>query len=176
MGDPQTDVVEELESHSETLGLRDFVRTVEKHHREDEPGVERELLADYADAVYFDVESSAFEDRLTANEEWTAGEKLYEVADGRISAYPASWHETISETDGVRKIIELIQSDVTEPEGDAREAVTEEGVPEEKVLRVAETVAGIDRADTREQISALRKSGEIEEFASQHRNPRLHLG
>lgn len=175
MGDPNEHVVEELESHSETLGLDDFVRIVEKHHRTDGPGVERELLADYVEQVYFDVDLSAVEDRLTDSEEWTAGDQLYAVGENRISAYPASWHESISDSGDVRKVIEVIQSSVTEPEGDAREAVTDEGVPEEKVLRVAETVAGMTREDARAGIEELRKDGEIEEFASQHRNPRLRL-
>ena len=171
----QSHVVEELESHSETLNLQDFVRIVEEHHRGDGPGVDRELLAAYAEEVYFDVDLSAVDERLTDAEEWTSGRHLYEVGDGRISAYPTDWHEAISGTEDVRDVIEIIQREVTEPEGNESEAVTEDGVPEEKILRVARTVAGIDRQDARDEIKRLRENDEIEEFASQHPNSRIRL-
>ena len=168
-------VVEELDSHSETMRLEDFVRIVEGHQPVEEPGVDRETLAAYAEAVYFDVDLSAIDERVVDSDGWVEGDHLYEVGDGRISVYPPDWHEALAGTADLKEVIRLIQTETTEAEGEMQEAVTEEGVPENKVLRVAETVAGIDRETVRERLKELRQNDEIEEFASQHRNPTIRL-
>ncbi|UPW00355.1 hypothetical protein M0R88_17825 [Halorussus gelatinilyticus] len=176
MTDVREEVVEELDSHSETLTLHEFVQFVEAHHRDEGRGVGRDLLAAYADAVYFDVDLDVMDERVTDSEEWEEGERLYDLGDGRLSAYPADWHESISDSGDIRDVIAVIQREVTEAEGDQREAVTEErGVPQPKVLRVAQTVAGIDNETARQRIKELRENDEIEEFASQHRDPTLRL-
>ncbi|WP_137287549.1 hypothetical protein [Halorussus salinisoli] len=176
MTEIREEVVEELDSHSETITLQEFVRIVETHHGVAGRGVDRDLLAAYADAVYYDVDLDALDERTTDSDEWREGGRFYEVGEGRLSVYPPSWHETMASTDDIRDVIELIQSEVTEAEGDTWQAVTEErGVPEEKVLHVGEVVAGIDRQDARDRIKELRQNGDVEEFASQHRNPSLRL-
>lgn len=176
MTDVREEVVEELDSHSETLTLHEFVQFVEAHHRDEGRGVDRDLLAAYADAVYFDVDLDAIDERLTDSDEWEAGGRFYDLGDGLLSAYPQDWHETISDPDDIRDLIEVLQTEVTDPEGDQREAVTEKrGVPQPKVVRVAKTVAGIDRETTRDRIEELRDADEIEEFASQHRDPTVRI-
>jgi len=175
MTDLEEEVVTQLEKHEETMQLDEFVRRIETHHRTDGPGVARETVEAYADAVYFDVDLSAIDDRLTDSDHWEAGKHLYEVRDGRISDYPREWHETLGGTDDIRDIIETIEREVTEPEGKMQESVTDEGIPEQKIYRVGKAVADIDESDARDQIKRLRKDDEIEEFASQSRNPRLRL-
>jgi hypothetical protein len=176
MAETREQVVEQLEKHQETMRLDDFVRFIEIDHPTDGPGVSRETLADYAEAVYFDVDLSAVDERLVDSDEWVEGNHLYEVGSGRISVYPPDWHDTLSGVGDIRNVLEVMQTEVTEPEGDAREAVTEErGVPEEKLLRVGKAIAGIDRDAAREEVKRLRKNDEIEEFASQHRNPAIRL-
>jgi len=176
MTEVREDVVEELDDHSETMTLREFVQTIERHHAAGHRGVDRDLLAGYAEAVYFDVDLEALAERVTDSDAWREGGRFYEVGDDRISAYPPDWHEAMDDTGDIRDVVELIQTEVTDAEGDMWGAVTEErGVPEPKVLTVGETVADIDRADARERIKELRQRGEIEEFASQHRNPTIRL-
>ena len=176
MTDVREDVVEEIDSHSETVTFVEFVQTVETHHRDEGQGVGRDLLAGYADAVYFDVDLNAVDERLTDSDRGEEGGKLYALGGRRVSAYPPSWHETVAEADDIRDIIQVIQDEVTEPEGDQQEAVTEQqGVPQQKVLRVAETIAGIDNDVARDRLKELRQNDEIEEFASQHRNPTIRL-
>ncbi|WP_276301238.1 hypothetical protein [Halorussus lipolyticus] len=176
MTDPRDEVVTQLEKHEETLRLHEFVRLVEIHHRDEGPGVERELLEAYADAVSFDVDSSAIDDRLTDSERWELGHRLYELDSERISNYPPDWHDRLVGTDDVREIIEVIQSEVTEPEGDEREAVTDErGVPQPKVVRVGQAIADIDPDTTRERINQMRDDDDVEEFATQHRDPTIRL-
>ena len=175
MAELREEVVTQLEKHQETLRFDEFVRLIETHHRTDGPGVDRETIAAYADAVYFDVDMSALDDRLTDSEQWEAGGHLYEIGEGRISNYPREWHDTLGGTEDVKDIIETIQTDVTEPEGVMQEAVTEEGVPEQKVIRVAKAVADLDEETVRDEIKHLRQNDEIEEFASQGRNPRIQV-
>lgn len=175
MVETREEVVEELDSHSETMRLEDFVRIVENHQPVEEPGVDRETLAAYAEEVYFDVDLSAIDERVVDADEWTAGDHFYAVGDGRISVYPPDWHEALAGTTDLKEVIRVIQTETTETEGEMQEAVTDEGVPEQKVLRVAETVAGIDRETARDRLKELRQSGEIEEFPSQHRNPTIRL-
>jgi hypothetical protein len=173
-------VVDQLEANQETMRLNDFVRIVEEHHAGRDAGgqvgVERDLLGAYADAVYFEVDASAIDEHATESGSWVDGDHFYEVGDGRLSVYPPDWHDALGGIDDLKHVIEVIQTETTDPEGDAQEAVTERsGVPEEKVLRVAETVAGIDREAAREKLKQLRHDDEIEEFASQHRNPTIRL-
>jgi hypothetical protein len=176
MVDLKEEVVSQLEKHEETLQLDEFVRWIETHHREDGPGVDLDLVEAYAEAVYFDVDLSAIDDRLTDSDDWESGKHLYDLGDGRISKYPPEWHERLAGTDDIRDVIELIQTDVTEAEGDQREAVTEErGVPQPKLLRVCKAIGGIDEEAARERIKELRQNDEIEEFASQHRDPTIRL-
>ncbi|WP_435177663.1 hypothetical protein [Halorussus sp. AFM4] len=176
MTDVREEVVEELDSHSETLTLKEFVQFIEKYHRDEGQGVSRDLLAAYADAVYFDVDLDAVDQRLTDSDEWEEGERFYDLGGDRLSVYPPDWHEALADTDDIRDVIEVIQTEVTESEGDQREAVTEErGVPQPKIVSVAEVVAGLDREATRDRIKELRDAGEIEEFASQHRDPTVRL-
>jgi len=176
MTEVRESVVEELDDHSETMTLREFVQTIERHHGAGGRGVDRNLLAAYAEAVYFDVDLGALDDRVTHSDGWQEGGRFYEVGDGGVSAYPPDWHAAMDDTDDIRDVIELIQSEVTDAEGDMWAAVTEErGVPEPKVLAVGETVAGIDPEDARDRIKELRQNDELEEFASQHRNPTIRL-
>ena len=170
------DVVEELDKHQETMRLPDFVRIVEAHQPADQRGVDLDALAAYAEEVYFDVDVDAIAERTTDSEEWTEGEHFYEVGEGRISVYPLDWHDELGDSSDLKRVIEVVQTEVTEPEGDQFQAVTDErGVPEEKVLRIAETVANIDRETSRQELKELRKNDEIEEFASQGRNPTIRL-
>lgn len=168
-------VTAEIENRDETLTLEEFVRIVEAHHQTRGRGIDRETLAAYAEAVRFDVDLAQIDERTVDSDSWEAGDHFYDFGDDRVSVYPSDWHDTIAGTEDIRDVIRVIQAETTEPEGDQREAVTEQGVPEQKVLRVAETVAGIDRQAARDQIKQLRHSGEIEEFASQHRNPTIRL-
>ncbi|WP_435177665.1 hypothetical protein [Halorussus sp. AFM4] len=156
--------VEELEKQHQTLTLHDFVRIVEAHHSDDGGGVERDLLAAHAAAVYFGVDVSEIDDRLAPSDEWTDADEFYELDDDRVSAYPPKWHEVVSDTDDLLDLIELVQAGTDEPAGKGPEAVAKQGVNQELVLRVAETVADIDRDEARQRLNELRRAGEIEQY------------
>lgn len=168
-------VTAEIENRDETLTPEEFVRIVEAHHETRGRGIDWATLEAYAEAVRFDVDLDQFRERTIDSDSWEAGDHFYSFGDDRVSVYPPDWHETIAGTEDIREVIRVIQAETTEAEGDERGAVTDRGVPEQKVLHVAETVAGIDRQAAREQIKQLRQNGEIEEFASQNRNPTIRL-
>lgn len=164
-----------LEKQHQTMTLHDFVRIVEAHHSDAGAGVDRELLEAYADAVYFDVDVSELDERLAPSDEWTDADQFYELDGDRVSTYPPRWHEVLSDTDDLLDLIELIEAETDEPTGEGPEAATEQGVNEELVLRVAETVADIDREEARRRLKELRQAGEIAEYPSQNRNPWIQL-
>ena len=168
-------VTAEIENRDETLTPEEFVRVIEAHHETRGRGIDWATLEAYAEAVRFDVDLDQFRERTIESDSWEAGDHFYSFGDDRVSVYPPDWHDTIAGTGDIREVIRVIQDETTEPEGDQREAVSERGVPEQKVLRVAETIAGIDRQAARDQLKRLRDEGEIEEFASQHRNPTIRL-
>lgn len=153
----------------------DFVHIVEEHHRDEGPGVTPELVAEYADAVHYDVDVSAIDDRLTDDDEWVEGERLYRLDDERVSVYPPSWHETFSDLDDLVDLVEVIEEQVDEPEGTEREAVTDEGVPETKLFRVARVTAGVDEDAVEGRLERLDEEGEIAWDTMVH-DPRVRLG
>lgn len=165
------DAVEQLESHSETITLPEFVRIVEAHHRDEGPGVDRRTLAEYAEAVHYEVALEVIDEVRTDSDEWEAGERLYVLENGNFSAYPPNWHETFSDDDDLLDLVELIYEDVTEPEGDERKAVTETGVPNVKVVRVAETISTVDEEAIEDQLDALLDAGELEQPNPAQRYP-----
>ncbi|WP_115863615.1 hypothetical protein [Halorussus litoreus] len=174
MADVREDALDQIESH-ESLLLQDFVRYVEEHHHDEPPGVDPDLLAAYAEAATFDVDMSAMDDRVVDSDEWQPGEKLYDLGDGRISTYPRSWHEAFSDLDDLLDLVLVIESQVTEPEGSQFEAVTEEGVPQVKLARVAKVVAGIEQEAVEHRLGELSDAGEIT-WDPTVRDPRIQLG
>lgn len=163
MAEIREEAAEQLESHSETISLPEFVRIVEAHHRDEGPGVDRRSLAEYAEAVSFEVALEAIDDIRTESDAWESGKRLYVLENGNFSAYPPNWHETFSDADDVLDLVEIIYEEVTEPEGDMRKSVTEAGVPNVKVRRVGETVSTVDPEDIEDEFDALLDAGELEQ-------------
>lgn len=90
--------IKEVLNRGHELSAREFVALVERHHSTEEPGVERETVADYAEAVAerdgsFDPDGilDDIDERLTDIEVWT--EELYVVGDDRVSAHTSEWHD-----------------------------------------------------------------------------------
>jgi len=174
MADVSEEALDQIESHQSLL-LQDFVRCVEEYHHDEPPGVDRDLLAAYADEATFDVDLSALEDRVVDSDVWQPGKKLYDLGDGRISTYPPSWHEAFSDLDDLRDLVLVIESQVTEPEGTQFEAVTEEGVPQVKLARVAKVVSGVEQEAVEHRLGELSDAGEIT-WDPTVRDPRIQLG
>lgn len=90
--------IEEVLNRGHELSAREFVALVERHHPTEEPGVERETLAEYAEALgerdgAFDTDGMLddIDERLTDIEVWT--EELYVVGDDRVSTHLSDWHD-----------------------------------------------------------------------------------
>lgn len=168
--------VEELQGHSETLVLEDFVRIVETNHP-DGQGIDRDTIAEYAEALDYDVDAfdEEIDDRLTDADSWTEGEVFYRLDEGRISVFPPHWHDELADISDLRKIIRVIQEDRTTAEGESQEHPRKEGVSEEMLDEVAAAIGGMDRNEVRDRLKELRDENEIEEYPSQHANPWIQL-
>lgn len=162
--------LEELQGRSETLTLHDLVRIVETYHPSDRPGVARETLDAYLDALDYDVGEvqAELDAQVTDAREWAETDAIYDVGAGRLSIFPASWHEQLGGTTDLTEYVELIQDDIDESYGETGEAVSEAGVPEQLLFRAMAAIAGVDREDAREQLSTLRRQGVLEETTDQH--------
>ena len=162
--------LDELQGRSETMTPRDLIRIVETYHFTDEPGVARETLDAYLDALDYDTDEvdTHLDSRTTDAREWAESDAIYDVGAGRLSAYPASWHEKLGDTTDLTDYVEVIQNDVDETYGQVEEAVSEAGVPEQLLFRVMGAIAGVEREDAREQLATLRRQGVLEETTDQH--------
>lgn len=177
MGELRDDVLDEARSRSETLTLPGLIMILETHGVDGGRGVSRETIESYAAELNYDPDTviEEVEDRLTDAEQWTEGDVLYRLGDDRVSNYPPNWHERLGDTTDLTEHVELMMEDVTEPEGDRRTAVTEAGVPEQELLRVAGAVSGMDRETARGKLQDMRKKGYLEEGVDQHPTPRVRL-
>ena len=170
-------VLEELQGRSETMTVHDLVRIVETYHPTDRPGVARETLSAYLDALAYetgDVDAE-LDARLTDSREWTPDDAIYEVGEDRISVFPPRWYEELGDTTDLTDYVEVIQDDVTETQGPMEEAVSDAGVPEQMLLRALAAIGGVERERAREQLATLRREGVIEESTDQHPSGTIRL-
>lgn len=183
MGEPNDhtglddDVLDEARSRSETLDLLDLIELLETHRVESGRGVTRERIDEYAAALDYDPDriEDLIDERVVDSRDWTSGGALYRLDGERISAYPPRWHDELADTTDLTEHVGLIHSSVTAVEGDEHTAVTEAGVPEEMVVKVACAVSGMDRDTAYSTLQDLRKKGRLEEHADQHRASQVRL-
>jgi len=171
------DMVEELESQRQTLMLDGALRMVEEHHRETEPGVERELFEEYLDTMVYRYEGfpSSVEEALVDEDSWQGGGNIYELGGGRISYYPPRWHDELSDTTDLREYLRVIETDAMTTEGGNREAVTDAGVLRNMLMDAAVAIGGMEREDALRQVEKLENEDEIRVYPSQHANPWITL-
>ena len=177
MGELDDEALEEARSRSETLHLRDLIEILELHRVDGGQGVTRETIDEYADALNYDPERAdwALDEQVTDAHEWTADDDVYRLGEDRFSVYPPRWHEELADTTDLRKHVGLINASVTTTEGQQSQSVPEAGVPERKLLRVAQVISGMDREEARDRIDELWKDDELESPNNQHRDSNYHL-
>ncbi|WP_458188532.1 hypothetical protein [Haladaptatus sp. NG-WS-4] len=170
-------LVADLESRIRTLTLDDAVRLVETRHPGDGPGVERDVLESYFEAIGFGMDAfrSSFEEVRTDADSWQESGHVYELDGGRVSFYPRHWHHELGDTTDLREYLRVIGADAATTEGGNRETVTEDGVMETMLLDAAAAIGGVDSDHARDQLRELRHEGEVKAFPSQHANPWVKL-
>lgn len=174
-------VIDEVTHRSRNLSTPESVELIERHHRNELPGIDRGTLAAYAEALAdepnFEFDPDEFEtrvdERLVGGETWVDDEALYDLGNDRISAYPRAWHDRLGGETDVREYVAYLQSDAS---GFAEsDPYDEQGVPESTLLDVVPVVGRTDRDAVKAQIEDRRAAGEISQGADQHPNVRVRL-
>ncbi|WP_433624394.1 hypothetical protein [Halomicrococcus sp. NG-SE-24] len=164
-----TDLVDDLAHHDEYLSLRGLVRYLERHHPVEGPGVARDLVEAYAEELDYDLDRvrTSFEDRLTGSQTWQPGDRIYEVDDGDVSIYPASWHERLADTTDLSEFVEVMLESVKSPAGVTvqREQL---GVSQNALKTAVEIIAEMDRDDVTQLLRDQRVEGTVVLYAFQN--------
>lgn len=174
-------VIDEADRRGEALHVADLVALVELRHDDGRPGVDRDVLAAYADELSaradfsFDADEfrATVDDRLTDAETWAGRDVLYEVEPGRVSRYPARWHERLDGSTDVREYVEFLET--ADPEFVDEFAGTGRGVPEDVLLDVVSVLGGVAREEARAALKEARDRGDVVEGADQHPNAEVYL-
>ncbi|MFD1585807.1 hypothetical protein ACFR9U_02335 [Halorientalis brevis] len=182
MAELSDDVLEEAAHRGETLLVEDLVSLAERAH-DDEPGIERDRLTTYAEALAerrdVDFDLQAFDkgvaDRLTDAETWTDRDRLYELGDGRLSLYPAEWHAALGGSTDVAEYIAFLERDAPEFVLDRGTAEVGPGIPQQKLLDIVAVVGRVDRETARAALADARDAGEVVEDADQHPQAGVYL-
>ncbi|WP_435335409.1 hypothetical protein [Haloarchaeobius sp. TZWWS8] len=186
MSQVQAVAVRKAAHRGRSLLARELLLLVERHHHADGPGVTRETLRAYAAAVRDEMAGGddvpfapdefmeLIEERLTTDDDWT-GDDFYRVGDGRVSVFPASWHDRLAGERDVRTYVEVLTSaggsDATRPSMGG----TGEGVPRNLLVDAMSVLGGVEPSATTDRIEELREEGVLAEHADQHHNPHVRL-
>ncbi|MFC5970823.1 hypothetical protein ACFPYI_05705 [Halomarina salina] len=172
MADLRREVVDEAGSRSKYLTATEFLTLVERGHPTDGPGVERETFDAYTErlgeespAVDGESFQTSLDDRVSDSEEWVDDETVYRLGDGRVSLYPASWHEQLGGVSDPKAYLETF----------SETGAFERGVPESTLLEAMAAVGGVDRETAKGNLEALRERDEIVEDADQHPEANVYL-
>lgn len=164
------EVLDELRTELGNLSVHGFIELLEQHHRSDEPGVSRDLVEEYFDALEerseFAVGSmrEQFGARLTDERTTASRDAVYEVGDGRVSAYPASWHEQLGDGGSLADLVRVM----TESGDRTLEGAASTAVREDDLLDAATAVGGMSRQEARDRLEDLREDGVLVADADQH--------
>lgn len=185
MVDTNQQVIEEARQRGETLTSRELLLLIERYHRPEGPGVDGELLDAYDDAAARDdiipykegQLREAVERKLTDEETWVDEESYYPVGDGRVSAFPAAWHDKLSDTNDLRAYVDLIGEEMgrSGTDSDSQSGGIGTGVPEGLLLKAVTAIGGLDQETVKSRLEEHRDAGELVEDADQHPNARIHL-
>ena len=184
MAEPNGAVVDEIIREGETMGSRDMVELIERHH--DGPGVARETIDAYAAALEarddyaFDAaDFLAHVDENTTDADWWEGGVFYDVADDvedhRISLFPAAWHDHLGGSTDVVEYVRFIQDEDSDYLDDIDLGGPGDGVPEAAVVEVLELVGRLDRPDATTAVHEARDRGDIIEDADQSPRADIYL-
>ncbi|WP_313692787.1 hypothetical protein [Halorarum halobium] len=183
MADPNQEVLEELRHGGRSMLIEEVVSLLERTHRGDRPGVSRETVTAYADALEEDPEQrfdretfhEELEASLTDSDTWEDPDSLYRIGDGHLSCYPPVWHGRLGGTTDVRAYVEFLQEEAPEFDDGFERGGAGEGIPQQPLLDVVATVGRVDRGVVKAELKELRQRGELVEDADQHPNAGVML-
>lgn len=175
-------VIEEAVHEGETTSTRGLVGLIERYH-DDRAGVPRETVAAYARALAdrrdysFDAEGflETVDSRLTDDESWAGTDRLYRLGDGRISLYPARWHDELGGSTDPVAYLRFLGSAAPEFAGEFQDGGVSPGVPEGVLVDLLRVIGRTDRESAAAAISDARADGALGEAADQHPNAGVYL-
>ena len=160
-------VLEEAGSRGGQLLVGKLVTLAEKHH-DTGPGVPRSLVEDYIDALDEDsVDAERMRDNLHAHladdREAPNEGAVYEVGEGRVSGYPAVWHERLDPDDSLAAYVAVMTETTDSPKSAASS-----GVSKDDLLEFVDVLSDRSREDARDELRDLRGDGVLVADADQH--------
>jgi len=178
--DPDPAVVDEIVREGATAGPRDVIERVERAH--EGRGVERATVEAYAGALAdrddyaFDAEAflEGVDAETTDADRW-AGGGYYAVGDGRISLFPAAWHDTLDESTDVAAYVAFMQDEDPAYLEDLDRGGPGAGVPQRAVVEALTLLGGVDRGSARGLIAQARDEGDVVEDADQNPDTDVYL-
>lgn len=176
MGEIDERTLREIEREGESLLVTDMVSLIERHHSHDGPGISRETLNAYVEALEasadVQIDPEAFAERvesvLTDSASWVDDDHLYELDSDRISRYPRAWHDRLGGTADVREYVAFLQDEVPSFKDDVGRGGAGPGIPKQPLLDVVATVGRVDRDEAKARLESLRDRGVLAEDADQH--------
>jgi hypothetical protein len=172
MPELRRDVLDEAGQRSKYLTATELLEVIERYHDENEPGIARETFEAYAEGVAEETARSADEfteglsNSLTDDDGWVEPSVIYELDDGRVSTYPADWHERLGGEGDPREHLRFL---VEEVEG------YENSVDEAALLHLTSVVGGVGYETAKARLESLRDEGKIVEGADQHPDANVYL-
>lgn len=167
-------LLEEAGNRSQYLHPRELVLLTERHEPADgeRPGVDRVTVTDHAAALdergsHVDIDEfeARLEEAVTDTDTWADDHAVYALGDGRLSAYPAAWHDALG---GETDLVAFVRFLVEESSFDGVDARAGDGVPEQDLLNVAAAVGDRTREEAKTELERLRDEGRLVEDADQH--------
>ncbi|WP_132058488.1 hypothetical protein [Halorussus amylolyticus] len=163
-----SDLADRLSHHDDYFTATKLVEYLERHHPVEGPGIPRDLVEAYAEELDYDLDRirTSLDDRLTDARTWQPGERLYDL-DGRVSIYPASWHERLAETTDLAEFVRVMLESVRAPEGVEIDR-GELGINQDDLLTAVEIIADVDRGAARDLLRSQRLDGSLVLYAFQN--------
>jgi len=160
-------LVDDLSLRDREYEIDDFVRYLEQHHYGEEPGVSRERIDAYAEALGYETDrtSALLEERLTDSEAWIPGNNLYRVGEN-VSIYPPSWHEQLRDTIDLAEYVRVMLAEKAAKRG--RASTARDGIPQADILTAIEIFADLDREMGEQLIEKQREEETILIYAYQN--------
>ena len=161
-------VIEEAVGRGDQLLVGKLVKVIEKHH-DTGPGVPRSLVEAYIEeldesgAVDGEEMRRELDDHLGYDREDADKAAVYDVGDGRVSGYPAVWHEELDPDASLAEYVYVM----TRTEDPPKSAASP-GVSKDDLLEAAAVLSDRDREDARQELRDLRSEGVLVADADQH--------
>lgn len=161
-------VIEEAAGRGDQLLAGTLVKLVERHHDDPEPGVPLSLVEDYLDALdegTVDAEQvrETLDIHLAEDREAPTEAAVYNVGEGRVSGYPAVWHDRLDPEDSLVAYVAVMTETADSPKSAASS-----GVSKDDLLEAAAVLSDRSREDARIELRDLRGDGVLVADADQH--------